>query len=582
MMSFSSKPIAALLFLAGMTAPLSAAAPSAILTSTTKIVKDTATFNGTVTSNGAETTAFFDYVQGSFTPPVGLLQSTPALGEVFASTAENETFSQDVTALVHGAFYQLRLRATNADGGFVSDPVTIYINAAPKPKNDDLLLEQGGEVEIAVLENDTDPDGLDPDPLLGDDLIISAVTTATDGSVRISTDKKFLLYTPAQSPKGYDTITYTVSDQRADHSTATAILTIRSPKLAFRGMQAFELKNLDGTSAGLVRLVGTGNGSFTGKVTIGGKSYILNGELDANGKFKGTATGDDGTVSVSIALDQGVDGTSFTAKVVQGSEVFESDAGLADLTASRREELAGKYTIEIPPSGSEGANEGDLPQGIGFARVEVKEWGDVRIVGKLGDGGKFSTRGVVMGEGENAVLSFYAAPKNGRLNGELAFGAGTEPTLSGQLQWFRPPRDGANFFPDGFFVDVNPTGGRYTPPNKNDSAFGGQMETELITLTLSKGDLRTSITHRIQLGDRDSVTILDPGRSDLQFKINRKKGTFSGQFTHNADEENRKFQGALIQSNQSGRGVFIGQHQTGSVELSTSGTPTTLPSDSGQ
>lgn len=556
-----------------------AAKPTVVLTATTNIAKDKATFNGTVTSNGAATTAFFDYVRGSFATPEGAPISAPLAGKAFDASDENKTFSEDVINLVHGEFYQVQIRATNVDGDTTSTPVTIYINAAPKPKNDDLLLDQYGEVEIRVLDNDTDPDGLDPTEVDGDDLIISAVTAATDGSVRISDDEKFLIYSPAKNPKGFDTITYTVSDQRDDNSTATAVLTIRSPKLAFHGMQAFQLKNVDGTVAGLVRLIGTGNGTFTGKVSIGGKSYVLSGTLDANGQFRGTATGEDGTVAVSIALEQGVDGTNFTAKVTQGNEVFKSEAGLAELTSSRREEIAGKYTIELPPPGSEGAEDGVLPQGIGFARVEVKEWGDVRIVGKLGDGGKFSTRGVVMGEGENAVLAFYAAPKNGRLNGELTFGAGTEPTLSGQLQWFRPPRDDANFFPDGFFVDVNPTGGRYIPPNKNDSAFGGGMESELLTLTLSKGDLKTSITHRIQLGDRDSVTILDPGRSDLQFKINRKKGTFNGQFTHTADEENRKFQGVLIQSNQSGRGVFIGQKQTGSVELSVTSSATTLPAN---
>jgi hypothetical protein len=297
----------------------------------------------------------------------------------------------------------------------------------------------------------------------------------------------------------------------------------------------------------------------SGKILYGNERIPISGTLDGNGHFHASLNhSGDSPLEVDITFDQ-AGTTTLNATVNDNGKEFTASAPLTTLTAARRDELNGKYTVQLPvPTGT------DAPKGTGFAYINVTPWGDVSIRGKFGDGSKFYTRSALGGAGDFAAIDVWAARKNSQLSGTLAFGTGTTPTLTGTLNWSRQPDSGATFFPDGFTASVAAAGAIYTPPDKGEHALG---TTDKVSLIFRDGNLLSPITHNIDLNGRDGVEILDQGPENMSLKIDRKKGIFQGEFDHPQDGSRRKFQGVLLQDKSIGRGVFLGQNQTGTVEF---------------
>jgi hypothetical protein len=113
--------------------------------------------------------------------------------------------------------YTVTLTADDGNGGTVSQDFTWTVtNPAPTAVNDAATTDEDTAVNIAVLPNDTDPDG---DPLT----VVSA--SAPNGTVVIEADGT-LTYTPDADFNGEDTITYTISDGNGGSSTAAVIVTV--------------------------------------------------------------------------------------------------------------------------------------------------------------------------------------------------------------------------------------------------------------------------------------------------------------------------------------------------------------------
>ena len=94
-------------------------------------------------------------------------------------------------------------------------------NRAPRAVADEatLVLSPGGSVVIAVLANDSDPDG--------DPLQIGAVTTPTRGTAAQA--GAAILYTPETEFVGTDSFTYTITDGQGATATATVTVTVTRP-----------------------------------------------------------------------------------------------------------------------------------------------------------------------------------------------------------------------------------------------------------------------------------------------------------------------------------------------------------------
>ena len=91
-------------------------------------------------------------------------------------------------------------------------------NRPPVARGDSAVTEAGKAVMIAVLANDSDPDG--------DALTVAAATNPPKGTATISTDKKSISYRPDTGYSGSDSFGYTVSDGRGGTAQGTVALTV--------------------------------------------------------------------------------------------------------------------------------------------------------------------------------------------------------------------------------------------------------------------------------------------------------------------------------------------------------------------
>ena len=105
---------------------------------------------------------------------------------------------------------------TVSDGNGGTDTALVFVavaavNDAPVAQDDSISTGRGAPVTIAVLANDTDPDG--------DRLTVDSASTPRHGQLRIEDDR--IVYTPEAGFSGSDTFTYDVSDGHGDSDSAT-------------------------------------------------------------------------------------------------------------------------------------------------------------------------------------------------------------------------------------------------------------------------------------------------------------------------------------------------------------------------
>jgi hypothetical protein len=440
------------------------------------------TLRASVTPNGADVTDVrFEYGTTTSYGRTAFATGMPILGSAGATTV-----TAQLPTLPRGTVFQYRIVAVNAlgNGTTTNFSFTTPANRAPIARNDSVKLKGTTPVTIPVLRNDRDPDG--------DSLVIASVTQGTQGTVRIEGDS--LVYTPRDDAEAGDSFTYTVRDDYenpdttgADFKSSTATVTINAPGLKSKGLHAAELKDAEGNVVGSVRLVGTGSGSVSGKVQLYSKSYAVQGQLDANGHFYFTIpTGDD---SLQLKVDfGGDDDTDFSASLKGNDEEYTATAAANTLTDKRRDEIVGKYTVEFPGASS---SEDGFPQGTGFAKFDVKPWGEVSMKGRLGDGTKFSAKGALTGTNEVGRVTFWTTPDQNRVSGSFDFGGTGTTTVTGSMKWYRQPDRSAEFFPNGFYAELTPNGSRFEPPQKGDRALDGASKA-----TLSLRSSRTSKSAR--------------------------------------------------------------------------------------
>ena len=120
---------------------------------------------------------------------------------------------------VNSGVYSVTVTASDGNGGMVSTRFAWAItNPAPIAVNDSAVTAEDFPVTIAVLANDSDPDG---------DTLSVTTASAANGSVTINADGT-ISYTPNANFNGSDTITYSISDGNGGTATATVTVTVNA------------------------------------------------------------------------------------------------------------------------------------------------------------------------------------------------------------------------------------------------------------------------------------------------------------------------------------------------------------------
>ncbi len=122
-------------------------------------------------------------------------------------------------------YYQVRASAGSAlppsTGILLSAPTNTVsagdLNQPPAPADDTAATNEDQPTLIAVLANDTDPDG--------DPLSVAALVAPSNGTATPNPDGS-ILYTPVPNYHGPDSFSYTVSDGRGSSGTAVVTITV--------------------------------------------------------------------------------------------------------------------------------------------------------------------------------------------------------------------------------------------------------------------------------------------------------------------------------------------------------------------
>ncbi len=180
-----------------------------------------AAVNDSVTT--AEDTAVTVAVLANDTEPDGDSLSvtsagTPAHGTAVANA--NGTIAYTPAANYSGAD-SFSYTIGDGHGGTATATVSVTVtpvNDGPAAVNDAASTAEDTAVTVAVLGNDTDPDG--------DGLTVTTVGAPARGGAVVNPDGT-ITYTPAANYSGADNFSYTVSDSQGASATATVIVTVR-------------------------------------------------------------------------------------------------------------------------------------------------------------------------------------------------------------------------------------------------------------------------------------------------------------------------------------------------------------------
>ncbi len=211
--------------------------------------------------------------------------------------------------------YTVAVTASDGRGGTVTSSFVYTItNPAPVAANDVATTIEDTPVTVAVLANDTDPDG--------DPLTVTAATSP-NGTVVINANGT-ITFTPAPNFNGPTTISYTISDSNGGTATATVNLTVTPANDA--PVVDTPIANQAGVDGTVVRIPVAANFSDLDRDTLAYSATGLPAGLGidpATGVIGGTIDSsasqtNGGVYTVTVTASDGAGGsvsTSFTYRV---------------------------------------------------------------------------------------------------------------------------------------------------------------------------------------------------------------------------------------------------------------------------
>jgi hypothetical protein len=192
-------------------------------------------------------------------------------------------------------------------------------------------------------------------------------------------------------------------------------------------------------------------GVLTGRIQIGTASRSFRAELNGKGRAS-VKLPVPGTTALDLAFSVDLDrSTSDAIQVQAGSDGIPLVSGTLERSVKALSEVAGGITEGLTSGAislSSDTPGSDLPAANGELTVNVKKSGALSIVGRLGDGARFSY-GTVLNATGGTPLAATLYKNKGLLAGGLLLSA--EPrTVSGSARWFRPVMPNDKQFPDGW------------------------------------------------------------------------------------------------------------------------------------
>jgi hypothetical protein len=293
----------------------------------------------------------------------------------------------------------------------------------------------------------------------------------------------------------------------------------------------------------------TGNGGYSGRLSLGGKTYGFSGHFDFHGKNR-QAVARKGAAPLILTLNLDLTGEDqITGTVSDGIFTAEIFADRQVYTKSNPAPEEGTYTLVIPPDDSSAAG----PQGSGVGTVKVDKLGNVAWTGSLADGSAVSQKSLISKQG---VWPLYSSLYSGAgsILSWIQFNPASS-SLSGHLVWSKPGGAPLKTFSGSFTNDVIALGSAYHKTGMDIGPFS--------RLILSGGGLGQAITNGITLGTNNKLSA-GPGANRFSLGAT---GAFTGRALDPQTGRTLTFQGVLFDNGQAGVGYFLNSGQSGGVLL---------------
>ena len=308
-------------------------------------------------------------------------------------------------------------------------------------------------------------------------------------------------------------------------------------------------------SSGFISLALGKTGSFAAKLMMGGVRSSFKGTFDTSGNST-NAVARKGLSSLQIIL-QLLDVTNETDQIVGtvSDGVFTADlqADLAVFSKVNPSPFAGNYTFTVEPADD---TDPTVPQGFGYATLNIATTGTGQMRGVLGDGTKISEVAPVSASGTWPLyVSLY---KNQGFCIAEVMVVTTNHTLAATANWFKPAVPLDKDYPDGFATSPTISGALFVSSKDGGPSIAGSG-----LLTLGGGNLQSNLVKNVVIAATGKVTVSPIDTDKLTLKISPTTGQFSGSFIHPAVGKSTKLNGLFLQDDDSGAGYFTGTNQTG-------------------
>ncbi|MES2594607.1 MAG: hypothetical protein V4662_04690 [Verrucomicrobiota bacterium] len=326
------------------------------------------------------------------------------------------------------------------------------------------------------------------------------------------------------------------------------------PKRATRKAATWRMYN-DPALFGTLTFNKTSTFSFTGKFTVGAKSYPLAGVLTPEGYFttsllRTAPAGSPPLTPLGLIIDA-KDGGNFHVGTGNADWISESLLEVITFPVGSSSKVAGTY------SGSYPLNNGVAAPGLVFASVKAN--GTVTGTGVAPDGVKVTFAGALTKEEANksilpVCVTLHAG--KGYLYHKLRFtelGQEDSMTSSNDVYYVRPPNAKSVFYTAGINANGPLTGGTVLKPATGQRALGfldGTMGNGNLSLPMVAGEIANTVTEGLIFGTTNKFVFKTPAMRKPALTVNTLTGQVTGSI-YEPSNKRRTITGALYKiSNQ--------------------------------
>ena len=322
--------------------------------------------------------------------------------------------------------------------------------------------------------------------------------------------------------------------------------------------------------------VGSGNGgAVSGTIRLNGRSFKLRGVIDANGRLLLALNQRDGTV-VYVDL-QLMKTDSAGTETFRGTIEWNGVTSIVDLDRviyhykrnPAPPNLVGRYTMLMPSLPGSGQSS---PGGDGWGLVTVNTSGSISVKGRLGDGTRFSEGAYLSGENETSLYRelYSSQPEKGRIGGKLTFR--DVPGVSdfdGLMEWKKFEHAREKRYPEGFKVQIQALGSRYTAPESGGRVLVQLAEQEYNARAAIIDDVLNNGVGQVDLAVswKSNNRIYHYGPEKMSATASAKNGSISGSYFNPDSRETTSFTGVAFQKQGIVGGVSLFPTNTGAVRI---------------